>query len=184
MRLLTAVSGVRVPQQAPHTPLRGVFFVLKDSNPLTLKGACSAPLAEEVRLLRYSVTLFLTGGEALRRLLGSARRMFTAHSLHRRAKDALLTSPSTGATHSASRSVFYNKKTVAQDDGFSGGRFFYIACSTATATAKHIQSTTMNAPSAGIASLVYGQLHPLSMKVKVNLVKKTVLAKMSPPTSE
>ena len=57
-------------RRAPHESLNRrhtlrkteCFFIPKFSNPLTLKGACSAPLAEEMRLLRYSVTLFLTGG--------------------------------------------------------------------------------------------------------------------------
>ena len=49
---------------------------------------------------------------------------------------------------------------------------------------KQVQSAITNNPSAGIASLVYGHVQPLSTHRNIVLVTKTVVEKKSPPTRE
>ena len=69
MRLLTAVSGVRVPQQAPFERNRksGFFlFYSLSSNPLTLFSPCTTfACRSDGENSRYSVTSFLTGVRVL-----------------------------------------------------------------------------------------------------------------------
>ena len=51
MRLLTAVSGVRVPQQAPSERNRNAvsfLFIVSSSNPLTLFSPCTTPACRSV----------------------------------------------------------------------------------------------------------------------------------------
>lgn len=56
-----------------------------------------------------------------------------------------------------------------------------LAPSTTFAIMKHIQSASINAPSAGIASFVYGHFQPLSTNVKISLVQNTAFEKNKPP---